>query len=141
MKNFTFNINKNSYQVKILSHEENTINLEVNGTSYAVELEQENKKQKTPVLARRSSSINTEKPKVINPASTNKRAIPAPIPGVILALNVKVGDQVKENDPLLILEAMKMENNIIADKSGVVSAIHVTVGKQVLQGDPLIEIE
>ncbi|WP_053977120.1 biotin/lipoyl-containing protein [Mangrovimonas xylaniphaga] len=141
MKNFTFNINKNSYKVKILSHEDNTINLEVNGTSYCVELEQEIKKQKTPVLARRSSSANTEKPKVVNPTSSNKRAISAPIPGVILALNVKVGDQVKENDPLLVLEAMKMENNIMADKSGVVTAIHVTVGKQVLQGDALIEIE
>ncbi|WMI70297.1 biotin/lipoyl-containing protein [Mangrovimonas sp. YM274] len=141
MKNFTFNINKNSYKVKIISQEENTINLEVNGTSYAVELEQEIKKQKTPVLARRSSSANKEKPKVVNPSSSNKQAITAPIPGVILALNVKVGDQVKENDQLLILEAMKMENSIMADKSGVVSAVHVTVGKQVLQGDALIEIE
>ncbi|MGJ5641113.1 biotin/lipoyl-containing protein [Formosa sp. S-31] len=141
MKNFTFNINKNSYKVRIISHEDNTINLEVNGTKYEVELDEDIKKQKTPVLVRRPSSSNAEKPKVVNPSSAKKSGITAPIPGVIMALNVKVGDKVTENQQLLVLEAMKMENSIMSDKSGTVSAIHVSAGQQVLQGDVMIEIE
>ena len=70
-----------------------------------------------------------------------KTKIVAPIPGIILSLNVKVGDTIKENDLLLVLEAMKMENNIVSEKSGVVTAINVEVGQQVLQNDLMIELE
>ena len=139
MKNFTFRINENNYGVKILSHENSTIELEVNGTSYSVKMKEEIKKIKTPTLVRKPANAPIE-PVKINPVSSRAKIV-APIPGVILSINVKVGDTVKENDLLLVLEAMKMENSIASEKSGVVTAINVAVGQQVLQGEVMIELE
>ncbi|WP_434035888.1 acetyl-CoA carboxylase biotin carboxyl carrier protein subunit [Formosa sp. 4Alg 33] len=68
-------------------------------------------------------------------------SIIAPMPGLILDLNVKPGDQVKANDSLLILEAMKMENNIIAPHDGVIKSVEVKKGLTVNKGDLLIEFE
>jgi len=139
MKNFKFKIHDNNYKVNILSHEGNVINLEVNGTSYSVQMKEEIKKTKTPTLVRAASKRPAE-PLKVNPSS-QKTKIVSPLPGTIFAMNIKVGDVIKEGDSLLILEAMKMENNIAAEKAGTVSAIHVEVGQQVLQDDLLIELE
>ena len=139
MKNYKFKVNENGYTVHIKAHEDNIINLEVNGTLYEVVLQQEIKKTKTPILVR-SASKQPAAPLQVNPKST-KTKIVAPIPGVILSLNVKVGDTIKENDLILVLEAMKMENNIVAEKSGVVASVKVEVGQQVLQDAILIELE
>lgn len=141
MKNFTFKINENSYGVKIVSQENNTIQLEVNGTKYSVKMKEEIKTRKTPTLVRKPSKAAPVEPVKVNPSSAAKSKIAAPIPGVVLSLNVKVGDTIKENDVLLVLEAMKMENNIVSEKSGVVTAVNVAVGQQVLQGEVMIELE
>ena len=139
MKSYKFKVNETGYTVNIKSHEDNIINLEVNGTSYEVKLNEEIKKTKTPTLVRAASKRPAE-PLKVNPKS-KKTKIVAPIPGVILSLNVKVGDTIKENDLLLVLEAMKMENNIVSEKTGVVTAINVAVGQQVLQDEVMIELE
>ena len=140
MKNFTFKINENSYSVKIVSHESNTIDLEVNGTSYSVKMKEEIKTLKTPTLVRKPSTATAVEPVKVNPSSSKTKII-APIPGNILSIHVNVGDKIKTNDLLLVLEAMKMENSIVSEYSGVVSAIHVKVGQQVLQGELMIELE
>ena len=67
--------------------------------------------------------------------------MPSPMPGNILRILVNVGDTVTENQPLMILEAMKMENNIHADKGGVVKSICVNKGDSVLEGADLLIIE
>ena len=67
-------------------------------------------------------------------------AMPSPMPGNILRILVNVGDTVTENQPLMILEAMKMENEIVAAKAGVVAGIHVKEGQVVNPGDALITI-
>ncbi|QKG77569.1 2-oxoglutarate carboxylase large subunit [Streptococcus canis] len=67
-------------------------------------------------------------------------AIPSPMPGTILKVLVAVGDEVAKNQPLLILEAMKMENEIVASSAGTISAIHVSPGQVVNPGDGLITI-
>ncbi|MFZ7333271.1 acetyl-CoA carboxylase biotin carboxyl carrier protein subunit [Streptococcus pluranimalium] len=67
-------------------------------------------------------------------------ALAAPMPGTILKVLVNVGDSVSENQPLMILEAMKMENEIVASSAGTVSAIHVSAGQTVNPGDGLITI-
>ena len=67
-------------------------------------------------------------------------AMPSPMPGNILRVLVNVGDTVTENQPLMILEAMKMENEIVAAKAGVVAGIHVKEGQVVNPGDALITI-
>lgn len=67
--------------------------------------------------------------------------IKAPMPGLILEINVEVGQTVKENDPLLILEAMKMENSFLSPREGVIKSIAVTKGMAVDKGQLLIEFE
>lgn len=67
-------------------------------------------------------------------------AMPSPMPGNILRILVNVGDTVTENQPLMILEAMKMENEIVAAKAGFVAGIHVKEGQVVNPGDALITI-
>ena len=68
-------------------------------------------------------------------------AVKAPLPGVITEIVVSVGDEVKEGDTLLVLEAMKMANNIEAEKSGKVTAILVKQGENVMEDSPLVVVE
>lgn len=68
-------------------------------------------------------------------------AIKAPMPGLILEINVAVGQEVKENDSLLILEAMKMENSFLSPRNGVIKSISVEKGNAVEKGQLLIEFE
>jgi biotin carboxyl carrier protein len=67
-------------------------------------------------------------------------AMTAPMPGTILRPLVNIGDEVKENQPLMILEAMKMENEVVANHAGKVAGIHVNQGQVVNAGDALITI-
>ena len=64
-----------------------------------------------------------------------------PMPGSVLEVKVKVGDSVSEGDVLLILEAMKMENEVTSPAAGVVKSINVSVGATVNTGDTMIVIE
>lgn len=138
MKNFRFRIQDNNYNVKIVSHENSQIELEVNGTAYSVTMKDEVKKSKTPTLVR-SASKNPSVPLKMS-SNAGKAKIVAPIPGVVMSIDVKVGDVIKVGDRLLVLEAMKMENNITSEKSGTVSTIHIIKGQQVLQDELLIEL-
>ena len=73
--------------------------------------------------------------------STGKSGVKSPLPGVILDIKVNVGDTVKKGQTIIILEAMKMENNINADKDGKITAINVNKGDSVLEGNDLVIIE
>lgn len=68
-------------------------------------------------------------------------AIKAPMPGLILEINVEVGQTVKENDNLLILTAMKMENSLLSPRDGIVKSVAIKVGESVVKGALLIEFE
>lgn len=74
-------------------------------------------------------------------ASKQVNAIKAPMPGLILEISVVVGQEVKENDPLLILEAMKMENSILSPRDGVIKSVTMIKGAAVEKGALLIEFE
>ena len=82
----------------------------------------------------KSMGIERGKTKVVN-------AIKAPMPGLILEISVEVGQSVKENDPLLILEAMKMENSFLSPRDGIIKSIAVVKGHAVDKGQLLIEFE
>ncbi len=69
------------------------------------------------------------------------RAVMAAMPGIVREILVEAGDVVQPGQALLILEAMKMQNEIRADRAGTVSSIHVVVGETVDKGAKLIEIE
>ena len=70
-----------------------------------------------------------------------KTTIKAPMPGLILDVKVSPGDRIPKNHPVLIVEAMKMENIIKAPSDGIVKAVHVTAGTSVEKGDILVEFE
>lgn len=82
----------------------------------------------------KSMGIERGKTKVVN-------EIKAPMPGLILEISVEVGQTVKENDPLLILEAMKMENSFLSPRDGIIKSIAVEKGNAVDKGQLLIEFE
>ena len=139
MKNYKFKINGNEYSVDIKSIEDNIAEVEVNGTPFQVELSKEVKTSKTPKLVRSSVSTKQEKKPLSTPSGLSK--IEAPLPGNIFQIKVKEGDSVNKGDVLMIMEAMKMENNILAEQGGTVKTIKVKEGDAVLQGDILVEIE
>jgi len=102
--------------------------VKVNNTTYEVTIANELD------LLIKSMGIERGRTKAIN-------AIKAPMPGLILEINVEVGQQVKENDPLLILEAMKMENSFLSPRDGIIKSIAVEKGNAVDKGQLLIEFE
>ncbi len=138
MKRFEFTIKGNKYATHLKSYDDNIAIIEVNGTEYEIEVHQEVKASKTPRLVRKPVV------KKVGEGVIQKKAggesVKAPLPGSIFKILVNVGDQVKKGDNLLIMEAMKMENDIKAEKDGVVSSIKVKVGDAVLQGEVLIEM-
>lgn len=145
MKKFKFKIQGNQYEVDILNVEDNIAEVEVNGVTYKVELEKKVQQLKTPKLVRSFASPSTDSAasvaKTASPASPKGAGhIKSPLPGVILNVFVKEGDTVKVGDKLIMLEAMKMENNINSDKEGIVKSVKVKTGDSVLEGDMLIEI-
>ena len=74
-------------------------------------------------------------------AQAGANAVPSPLPGNINAVNFSVGQSVEAGDVVIILEAMKMENEIVAPKAGTLSKIHVQKGAVVNTGDPLFDVD
>ncbi|MFO7868747.1 MAG: biotin/lipoyl-containing protein [Bacteroidales bacterium] len=141
MKKFTFKIEGNSYDVEVLQFEDQQAQIEVNGTKYDVELETPLKSAtpKTPKLVRKPANLQDGE-SFMKKVSVGT-GIKAPLPGVIIELNTKVGDAVKKGQKLLVMEAMKMNNDILAEKDGTVSKVNVSEGQSVMEGDLLIEVE
>lgn len=138
MKKFKFKIQGNPYEVEVKDFEENIALVEVNGTTYEVEIEKQMVTTKTPVLVRKPVKMKPEDEKLVK--STGSLLIKAPLPGNIMQISKKTGDPVKKGELVLIYEAMKMENQILAEKDGTIGVIKVATGDAVLQGDVLFEI-
>lgn len=122
----------------------------IDGTEYLVEMEEiggvPQPAAPAPQAAAPVQTAPAEAPKEEAPQATaattpaSADAMTAPMPGTILKILVNVGDEVKENQPVMILEAMKMENEVVAPKAGTVTGIHVTQGQMVNPGEALITI-
>ena len=148
MKKFDFNINGNDYNVHVRSIEGDIAELEVNGTPYSVQIKQEIKTSKTPILVRKEAQskhgdqrrIETMTP-VANTKRPSSKSIKSPLPGNILKVLVNEGDNFVEGDTLMVMESMKMENNILAERSGKILKICAPAGKAVLQDETLFEVE
>ena len=144
MKNYKLKINGNEYNVDINEVEGQEIRLNVNGTDYVVTVVQEIKQQKKPVVrpaapaAQVAPAAGGSVQKSNAPAAGSK--VTTPLPGTILDVFVNVGDTVKEGQTVVLLEAMKMENNIEADVAGTVKEVKVRKGDSVLEGDVLVVI-
>lgn len=143
MKEYKYTINGNKYEVAINSINDNIANVVVNGEEYEVQMEKEPEPVKKKVVVRPVAQPETETASA--PTSTNKvdlnNAVKSPLPGVITEIKVKVGDEVKAGDTVVVLEAMKMANNLDAEKSGKVTAVLVKEGESVMEDTPLVVIE
>lgn len=144
MKEYKYKINGSLYNVVINKTTDEIAEVEVNGTPYTVQIEKKPKKQVTTAFKKPAQAgaaqpeVNT--PVTRQPSSASSNALKSPLPGIILDINCNEGDTVKKGQKLLILEAMKMENNIIADRDGVIKNIKVRKGDSVLEGMELLTI-
>ena len=134
-KDYKYIINGNKYEVAIEDIVENTATVIVNGEEYQVEMESEPIEEKKAVVHK---PVAIEKPAS---AGNTNNAVKAPLPGLITDVCVKVGDEVKEGDPVVVLEAMKMANNVEAENGGKITAVCVQPGQTVMEGDVLVVIE
>ncbi len=141
-RKFSIKINGNDYAVEIAKVAEGVASVDVNGTVYDVQFETEKKVTKTPTLVRTPMyTTESERPKSTAKPTENKgKVIKSPLPGVILDVHKREGDAVKAGDVIMIMEAMKMENNIVAPTDGTITALRVQRGDNVLEGDVLVEI-
>jgi glutaconyl-CoA/methylmalonyl-CoA decarboxylase subunit gamma len=143
MKKFKFTINGNQYDVEIGTVEDNVAQVSVNGTIYEVQIDRSIQQQKTPKLVRSAEvhSAESAKAKTNSPdAPKGGGTVKSPLPGTILELHVKAGDQVKMGQKILTLEAMKMENVLYADREGSIQSIQCSKGDAVKEGDILMII-
>lgn len=147
MKTYKFTINGNKYTVDINDIEDGKASVEVNRTPYTVELEMDEIKVPQPKVVKVATPAT---PKAAAPQATVAKApaaptsgasIKSPLPGVVLDVFVHEGDAVKAGQHVMMLEAMKMENNIDAPKDGVIKQIRARKGDSVMEGDVLIVLE
>lgn len=110
-----------------------TYNVKLNGKVYEVEIE-EVKAGQQPTMSATQASAPAQAP------TGEGQAVEAPLQGSMFNILVKEGQSVKKGDVLAVLEAMKMENEIVAPVDGTVSAIHVEKGQNVNLGDTILEI-
>ena len=153
MKNYSLKINGNKYDVSIDNVNElsTQAHVVVNGTAYEVEIMGAKaaaikKPQVVAAPANTSATIAHVAPPT--PAAPKPAAaagggqnVFSPLPGTVLSIKVNVGDTVAAGQTLVVLEAMKMENNIDAINGGVVKSIAVQAGATVSEGDVLLVIE
>ncbi|MCD4835080.1 MAG: biotin/lipoyl-binding protein [Bacteroidales bacterium] len=142
MKKFKFTIRGNEYEVEVKDIEGDIAKVEVNGSCYEVEIHQEMvKTTKTPTLVRPRVAVDRKESKIKKTVSSRAYSLTAPLPGSIFKILKHEGDEVKKGDTIMIMEAMKMENNIQSEKEGKIVSLKVKEGDAVLQNDVLAEIE
>ena len=142
MKEYKYKINGNEYAVCINEVNDTTANVTVNGEEFYVEWEKP--KEENPVVKVQTVATKpapAPAPTAAPAAAVNGNAIKTPLPGVIIDVKVNVGDAVKKGETVVILEAMKMENNINADRDGKVIAVQVAKGDTVADGAVLVVLE
>jgi len=135
------------YEVEIQDIEGNIANVTVNGIPFEVEMKQPVKAGKQKVKLggvgseeRRVKSEEFNSSTSAPAADAPSQPVVAPLPGTINDIKVKVGDKVNVGDTVVILEAMKMQNNIEAESAGTIASINVNKGDAVLEGDTLVVI-
>ena len=140
MKEYKFKIGGKEYNVTVNPKEGKLFDVTVNGATY--EVESENAPVAAPAPQPAAAPVQAA-PAAAAPAAKPAGAgekVPSPLPGVIIEISVKEGQQVKAGQKVAILEAMKMENEIPAPKDGTITDIHVHKGDTLQEGDPVVTI-
>ena len=139
MKEYKFKINGKDYAVKIGEADGKNLTVNVNGANYQVELEN------APVAAPVQAAPVAQAAPAAAPAAAPKAAgagttIKSPLPGIIISIDVKEGQAIKRGQKVAVIEAMKMENDILAEADGTITAIHARKGDSVLEGADIVTI-
>lgn len=138
MKEFKFIIDGHKFSTTVNELEGNLAEVTVNGTTFKVEIEKEQPAATAP-RATAQKVVNAAQ-QAAAPAAGGVQVVKSPLPGSIVKVNIKVGDNVKVGDELLTMESMKMENSVKSEFAGVVKAVYAEPGKNVMQEDKLVEI-
>ena len=159
MKKYQYKVQGVDYEVEITEVEGKIARVNVNGIPFEIEMQKPINAAKHPVLAAtKKSSVSAAPVAPVAPAAAVQSVaaqtqptqqpvaagagnpIKAPLPGTINAINVKVGDKVNVGDVVIVLEAMKMQNNIEAENAGTVTSILVNPGDSVMEGAVMLTI-
>ncbi len=144
MKEYKYTIEGNKYEVAINEVNDTTAKVTVNGAEYTVEWEkpvEEKPVVKVKPAVAKPTAPTTPATAAPAAAPVSGNAIKTPLPGVIIDVKVNIGDTVTKGQTVVVLEAMKMENNINADRDGKVAAIQVAKGDTVADGAILVVLE
>ena len=139
-------INDMEYNVTVNSVAGDKAEVTVNGVVYQVKIENNEVVNAVPAGVQPVNAMPAAAPvaaapaPAAAPASGAGKPVNSPLPGVIVAVKVKVGDAVKNGQVVAILEAMKMENEIQAEFDGVVTSVNVAQGDSILEGAPIVTI-
>jgi biotin carboxyl carrier protein len=152
MNKYQYKVKGVDYEVEIAEVEGNIAKVNVNGIPFEIELQKPINAAKHPTMNR----PKVEAPKPVQPAASPQQQAPqpaataapagagapvkAPLPGTITDVKVQVGQTVNVGDTVLVLEAMKMQNNIEAEQAGKVTSILVKQGDTVMEGAVLLTI-
>ena len=140
MKEYKFKIGGKEYNVTVNPKEGKFFDVTVNGATYEVEAENAPAAAPAPVAAAAPvQAAPAAAAPAAKPAGAGEK-VPSPLPGVIIEISVKEGQQVKQGQKVVVLEAMKMENEIPAPKDGTITEIHVHKGDTLQEGDPVVTI-
>ena len=153
MNKYQYKVQGIDYEVEIAEVEGNIAKVNVNGIPFEIELQK-------PINAAKHPSMTTPKVEVPKPATPSQptaapqpvsqpaqptpagagMAIKSPLPGTVTDIKVSVGQTIQAGDVVLVLEAMKMQNNIEAEHEGKVTAIYVNQGDTIMEGTVLMTI-
>ena len=150
MKKYQYKVQGVDYTVQIEEVEGNIAKVSVNDIPFEIELQQPINAAKHPTIAKpvvvapqtdnQASTQPAATPAQTAAAPASGNAVKAPLPGTITEINVTIGQQVNVGDTVIVLEAMKMQNNIETEYAGTVKAISVSKGDSVMEGAVLLTI-
>ena len=140
MKEFKFKIGDQNYAATVTPKEDGLLEVTVNGKSYTVDVE--GNKPAAPVVVRPAAPASAGAVSVPStPQVASATQVAAPLPGTITKVVVADGALVKKGDVLVVMEAMKMANDIVAEADGLVKKVLVTVGQNVNSGEALVDFQ
>lgn len=149
MKQYKYKVNGAQYDVTIDSISGSVAKVEVNGIPFEVEMQGSTLVEEdlpTQAAAEAAAPAQAAAPATEAPAAAPAAGpgagtpVKAPLPGVVTKILVSAGQAVKKGETVLVLEAMKMENNIAAETDGKVTGICVSVGDSVMEGTTLVTV-
>lgn len=134
------------YELESLVLPHGAVSMLIDGTSYNIEFDERGDEVDVSCRGQTSRFDVVDERRLrlratIAFAAEGKQAVLAPMPGKIVKLFVKAGDVVREGQPLLVIEAMKMENELKSPKAGLVGQVHVSEGAAVESGARLLTVE